>query len=133
MSKKKKKRPGPRRVAKHIKFKAGLVFLVVLGLMCFLLIRIMVINRYDGEDYNKTVLSQMSYDSQTIYAERGQILDRNGTSLAYNENRYNLIIEPKNILLNAEDTEATVTALVECYDLDREKLEKTIQDNKDSY
>lgn len=133
MSKKKKRRPGPRKVARYIKFRAGLVFLVVLGLMCFLLIRIIFINQYDGQDYNKTILTQMSYDSQTIYAERGKILDRNGTSLAYNENRYNLIIEPKNILLYEADTEATINALVECYGYDRAELEKRIQDNKDSY
>ena len=133
MSKKKKQRPGPRRVAKYIKFRTGLVFLVVLGLMCFLLLRIIVINQYDGEDYNKTILTQMSYDSQTIQAERGQILDRNGTSLAYNENRYNLIIEPKNILASEENLETTVTALADCYGYDREELEEKIRSNPDSY
>lgn len=133
MSKKKKKRPSPRRVARHIKFRAGLVFLVVLGLMCFLLIRIIGINQYDGEDYNKTILSQMAYNSQTIQAERGKIMDRNGTSLAYNENRYNLVIEPKNILTDEKNVEATVTALVECYGYDSEELEKLIRDNPDSY
>lgn len=133
MSKKKKRRPVGRKVAGHIKFRAGLVFLVVLGLMCFLLIRIVLINQYDGEDYNKTILSQLSYDSQTIYAERGQILDRNGTSLAYNENRYNLILEPKNILLDEDNKEATIKALMECYGYDRETLEKRINDNPDSY
>ena len=119
MSKKKKRRPAPRKVAGYIKFRAGLVFLVVLGLMCFLLIRIIVINQHNGEDYNKTILNQMAYDSRTIPAERGRILDRNGTSLAYNENRYNLILEPKNILLSEADTQATINALVECYGLDR--------------
>lgn len=133
MSKKKKKRPSPRKVARHIKFRTGLVFLVVLGLMCFLLIRIIVINQYDGEDYNKTILTQMSYDSQIIPAERGQILDRNGTSLAYNENRYNLIIEPKNILTNEKNVEATVTALAECYGYDPKELEKLIRDHPKSY
>lgn len=133
MSKKKKRRLGPRRVARHIKFRTGLVFLVVLGLMCFLLIRIIVISQYDGEDYNKTILTQMAYDSQTIQAERGQILDRNGTSLAYNENIYNLIIEPKNILLDKDNMEATVTALVECYGYDRDELTEKINNNENSY
>lgn len=133
MSKKKKRRPAPRKVARYIKFRAGLVFLVVLGLMCFLLIRIIVINQHRGEDYNKTILNQMAYDSKTISAERGQITDRNGTVLAYNENRYNLILEPKNILLSAEDKEATITALVECFGFDRQELEEAIENHKDSY
>ena len=133
MSKKKKKRPAPRRVAKYIKMRTGLVFLVVLGLMCFLLFQIIRINRYDGENYNKKILTQMAYDSQTIQAERGQILDRNGTSLAYNENQYNLILEPKNIIADEDNMEATITALVECYGYDREELETLITNNKKSY
>lgn len=133
MSKKNKRRPAPRRVARHIKVRTGLVFFVVLGLMCFLLIRIILINRYDGENYNKTILSQMSYGSQVLQAERGQILDRNGTSLAYNEKCYNLILEPKNILEKEENTEATIAALVACYGFDRKELEKVITSHKESY
>jgi len=60
-------------------------------------------------------------------------MDRNGTSLAYNENRYNLVIEPKNILTDEKNVEATVTALVECYGYDRGELEKLIRDHPDSY
>lgn len=133
MSKKKKRRPAPRKVARYIKFRAGLVFFVVLGLMCFLLIRIIVINQHKGEDYNKTILNQMAYDSKTIPAERGQIMDRNGTILAYNENRYNLILEPKNILLSDADKEATITALVDCFGFDRQELEEAIDTHKNSY
>lgn len=133
----KKKRRRPRVVANHIKNRVGLVFLVVLGLMFLLIVRILFINRHDGKNYNKTILSQMSYNSQTIQAQRGQIFDRNGTSLAYNKNEYNLIIEPKNIIgENAKDTsnlDATVKALVECYGFDEKELRQKIADNKKSY
>lgn len=124
----------PRRlVKKHIKLRTGLVFFVILGLMCLLLGRIVYINQNSGKKYSKKILSQMSYDSQVIEAERGLILDRNGTSLAYNENQYRLIIEPKNILLRENDYKATVDALVEYFGLERESLETIIQENKDSY
>ena len=133
MSKKKKRRPAPRRVAGHIKNRAGLVFLVILGLMCILIVRIVYINGNKGQDYNKKILTQMSYDSKTIQAERGKIMDRNGTSLAYNENRYNVIIEPKNLLADEDNLKATLTALTECYsDCEYEKLEQQIRDNPNS-
>lgn len=133
MSKKKKRRPAPRRVAGHIKNRTGLVFLVILGLMCILTGRIVYINGNKGQDYNKKILTQMSYDSKTIQAERGRIMDRNGTSLAYNENRYNLILEPKNILANEENMKATLTALTECYsEYNYEELEQLIRDNPKS-
>ncbi|MDO5409294.1 MAG: penicillin-binding transpeptidase domain-containing protein [Lachnospiraceae bacterium] len=133
MSKKKKRRPAPRKVARYIKFRTGLVFLVVLGLMSFLILRIIVISKNDGEDYNKTILSQMSYDSRVIQAERGKIMDRNGTSLAYNENRYNLILEPKNILEDEADKEVTLTALEKCYGYDRKEIEERLKANPNSY
>lgn len=133
MSKKKKRRPAPRRVAGHIKNRTGLVFLVILGLMCILIGRIVYINGNKGQDYNKKILTQMSYDSKTIQAERGKIMDRNGTSLAYNENRYNVIIEPKNLLADEDNMKATLTALAECYsDCEYEKLEQQIRDNPNS-
>ncbi len=138
MNKKKKKRLVQKRVAKYIKARAGLVFLVVLGFMCFLLIDIIWISRYKGEDYNKKILTQMAYNSQVIPAERGQILDRNGTSLAYNEKEYNLILEPKNILPkgkkgNTKNLDATIQALVECFGYDADDLRERIISNKDSY
>lgn len=138
MNKKKKKRLVQKRVAKYIKARAGLVFLVVLGFMCFLLIEIVWISRYKGEDYNKKILTQMAYNSQVIPAERGQILDRNGTSLAYNEKEYNLILEPKNILLeegneSTKNLDATIQALVECFGYDADDLRDRIINNKDSY
>lgn len=99
MAKKRKKQPPmPRKVAKNVKIRAGLVFTLMLGLLLVLMGRILFITRNDGENYNKQILRQMSYSSKTIEAERGQILDRNGTCLAYNVNYYNLILEPKNIL-----------------------------------
>lgn len=133
MNKKKKRRPAPRRVAGHIKNRTGLVFLVILGLMCILIGRIVYINGNKGQDYNKKILTQMSYDSKTIQAERGKIMDRNGTSLAYNENRYNLILEPKNILANEANMKATLTAVAACYsDYTYEDLEQLIRNNPNS-
>ncbi|MGX8714335.1 MAG: hypothetical protein ACSW8A_01105, partial [Lachnospiraceae bacterium] len=131
---KNKKSPVFRRVSKNVKIRTGLIFLIILGLMCFLIGRIVLINRNSGNDYSKTVLRQMAYESQTIPAKRGLIYDRNGILLAYNENQYNVVIEPKNILLNnGENLDATVKALVECFDLKEKDVRETIDNLKDSY
>lgn len=131
---KNKKSPVFRRVSRNVKLRTGLIFLVILGLMCFLIGGIILINRNSGNDYSKTVLRQMTYESQTIPAKRGMIYDRNGILLAYNENEYNVIIEPKNILLNdGENLDATVKALVECFDVEEDEVRKKIEDNKNSY
>lgn len=132
MNKKKRRHPS-RGVARHIKKRAGIVFLVILMVMCFLLIRIMFISRNQGKDYNKTILSQMSYNSKTIPAERGRIFDRNGSVLAYNENQYTIVIEPKNILENAANAEATKKALSSLLSCEEEEVQKLLNENPESY
>lgn len=133
--KRKKLPPVPRKVAKHVKIRAGLVFAIMLGLLLILMGRILYITRNDGEDYNKQILKQMSYSSKTIEAERGQILDRNGTCLAYNVNYYNLICEPKNILSTKNDytLEATLKALVATCGVDYDEVKKMIQESERPY
>lgn len=84
------------------------------------------------EDYNQIVLSQQEYDSRVIPFKRGAILDRNGTYLATSEKVYNLIIDPRQILSNAESyLEPSVTALTECFGYDRTEIMNLIQEKKD--
>lgn len=132
MNKKKRRHPS-RGVARHIKSRAGLVFFVVILIMCFLLVRIMFLSRNRGNDYNKIILSQKSYKSKTINAERGRIFDRNGSILACNENRYNLVLEPYNILADEKNREATLDALVEVYGYDKDELRSQLEANPTSY
>ena len=48
-----------------------------------------------GDEYEKIVLSQQSYVSNTIAYRRGDILDRNGNKLASSKKVYNLVLDPK--------------------------------------
>ena len=59
----------------------------------FLGMRLYAINRDDGEAYKRQVLSQQRYDSKTIPARRGDILDSRGTKLATSEKVYNVILD----------------------------------------
>ena len=72
--------------------------------------------RDNNEQYNKIVLTQrqQEYDSRTIPYRRGDIVDRNGTYLATSEKVYNLIIDARLIMSDAENyLEPTVQALVQ--------------------
>ncbi len=73
--------------------------------------------------YSKIVMDKLSYRSTALLPyKRGQIADCNGTVLAYSEKVYNLILDPKMILSEEKYKEPTFTALVQCFNLEREKF-----------
>ena len=92
--------------------KLAVLFVMILVAFAFLGIRLFIINRDNGDKYKKRVLSQQAYDSVTIPAKRGDIVDRNNTKLAVSQKVYNVCIDPKT--LNKDDgayLESTITAL----------------------
>ncbi len=91
-----------------------LVVLFVFVLLAFagLSVRLIFINREDGERYNKQVLSQRKYDSSTLPYRRGDIVDAKGSKLAVSENVYNLVIDSK-IILQKKYLEETLQALAD--------------------
>lgn len=101
-----------------IRMQKKLVVLFCLLLLCFagLSIRLMWINREHGDTYSKQVLSQQEYDSITLPFRRGDILDRNGSSLAVSEKVYNLVIDSKVMQSsNGKYLETTLEALGTCF------------------
>ncbi len=92
--------------------KLAVLFVMILVAFAFLGIRLFIINRDNGDKYKKRVLSQQAYDSVTIPAKRGDIVDRNNTKLAVSQKVYNVCIDSKT--LNKDDgayLESTITAL----------------------
>lgn len=92
--------------------KLAVLFVMILVAFAFLGIRLFIINRDNGDKYKKRVLSQQAYDSVTIPAKRGDIVDRNNTKLAVSQKVYNVCIDAKT--LNKDDgayLESTITAL----------------------
>ena len=83
----------------HIRMQKKLVVLFLIILLAFigLSVKLIYINKVDGERYKKQILSQQEYDSKTLPYKRGEIVDVNGTKLAYSEKVYNLIIDAKAI------------------------------------
>ncbi|RKM61074.1 cell division protein FtsI [Butyrivibrio sp. CB08] len=103
-----------------IGMKKKLVVLFVLALLAFvgLGVRLILITKNNGEEYEKQVLSQQQYDSTTLPFRRGEILDANGTILAYSEKVYNVILDAKLLLRDEKYLEPTIRALVKEFGLD---------------
>lgn len=114
MAGKKRKKPMtkfPRRMQKKLLVMFGLIALMLMGLIG----RLMYIEYTSGEKYEKIVLSQQEYDSQTIPYQRGDIVDAKGNVLATSIAVYNVILDCS-VLTSSEDyIDPTIQALVQCF------------------
>lgn len=91
--------------------KLAVLFILVLLAFVGLSARLVVINKENGEQYKKQVLSQQEYDSKTIPFRRGDILDSKGTKLAVSEKVYNVILDAKIMLDDEKAVEPTIAAV----------------------
>ena len=116
------------------KMQKKLVVLYLFVLLAFagLSARLMIINRDNGEQYKKQVLSQQQYSSRTIPFKRGEILDCKGTKLAVSEKVYNLVLDCKLMNEKEEYVEATISALTQCFDVDEGEIRQYNADNPTS-
>ena len=117
-----------------IKMQKKLVVLFGLVLLAFagLSVRLIIINRDDGERYKKQILEQQEYSSITLPARRGDILDSKGTPLAVSEKIYNLVIDSKVIMSKEQYFEPTMKALEACFDLDMVAIRQHVKNNSTS-
>jgi stage V sporulation protein D (sporulation-specific penicillin-binding protein) len=99
--------------------------LVFFGMICVafigLVFRLVSITRNNGTEYSMAVLSQQSYENQTLPYKRGKITDANGTILADSTMVYNVIIDSKVIGEQPFYMEPTLAA-AEYLGLDKEKI-----------
>ncbi len=117
----------------RMKTKAGVAFFIAILIAVILIIRVIAINITSGEEYSKKVLDHQTKTSKTITGKRGEILDRNGTILAYSKKVYNLIIDPNRLLAdNAKCKEDTIEALVSNFDIKREDIEEKLNNKPSS-
>ena len=92
MAKRRPKKP-MLKFPKRMQKKMIVMFTVVAALMIGLIGRLMYIEYTSGEKYEKIVLAQQGYDSQTIPYQRGDIVDAKGTVLATSIAVYNVILD----------------------------------------
>lgn len=132
---------GPIKVSKFtpkMQKKLVILFLIVLLAFVGLSARLFLINKESGQKYKKQVLSHQKYTSTAIPFKRGDILDSKGTKLAVSEKVYNLVLDPKNMLLKQgeEDDyqEPTLSALKTCFaDFDEGAARQYIAAHPDSH
>jgi stage V sporulation protein D (sporulation-specific penicillin-binding protein) len=117
-----------------IGMKKKLVVLFVLVLLAFvgLGVRLIFITKNNGEEYERQVLSQQQYDSTTLPFRRGEILDANGTVLAYSEKVYNVILDAKLLLRDQKFVDPTVNALVKEFKLNSGEIRTYLSEHPTS-
>ena len=104
----------------------ALLFIILVG-------RLIYFSIFKNGIYKRQVLSQQNYSSETLPYKRGDILDRNGNTLATSQKLYNLVLEPKNILRTPKTQKAAIDALVKYMKLDENDLLSFMKKHKDSY
>ncbi len=114
--------------------KEVLFFWLVMVALIGLGARVIYLSREKGTEYSKQVLAQQRYDSRTLPYKRGEILDANGTKLAYSEKVYNLILDANAITESRKEDALTETmgALGRCFDVDVAELTRYVNDNPNS-
>ena len=114
-----------------MKRKLAFVMMVTTLALFALGIYLIFISRNKGEEYSHQILSQQNYEGSTLAFARGDILDRNGATLATNDVVYNLILDPSVIMTSYRDEndelfypykETTIKALCEVYGYDEAEL-----------
>lgn len=125
-----------RNISNRMKRKLALMFSIIVLALVGLSVRIVYINKTNGEKYTKKVLQQQESNSLTLAYRRGDIYDRNGTVIATSEKVYNVILDPKVLTEHEKLTkgcvEATLTALSEYFSYTKEELRTLYNEKKTS-
>lgn len=139
MADRRKKRTESRGLTPGMQRKLVVLFIMVLLAFGYLFYQLYSISRNKGAQYEKTVLSQQSYDSRELPYKRGTITDAKGTVLASSDLVYNVIIDAYQMNSGDKDettgesiyVEPTLSAC-ESLGIDKDKIRKYITDNPDS-
>lgn len=134
-NKRKSKSKNDKEQKKFLSHKQALLFIAIVLALCALIAYMTQIAVTKNDEYTKKSMTQMDYQSSTIIAKSGDIMDRNMTPVALSERVYILILDPKVITETTQTSgkegsmEATIQALVQYFGLDADDLRKTIQEN----
>lgn len=109
------------------------VFAAICLLFVVLILRLMYIEHTSGKKYEKIVLSQQEYSSQTIPYQRGNIEDSKGTVLASSVDVYNVVLDCKALNGQKDLIESTEEAVQECFpEADLDLMKSSLNDKPDS-
>ena len=103
---KKIRRRNINRLRRESRVKLVIAILLIFALIMGAGVRVIYLNINKGTEYKKEVLSQQSYVNKVINYKRGDIVDRNGNTLAKSTKVYDLILEPKQVIEADENRQA---------------------------
>lgn len=122
---------------KRMQKKLVMLFVAIVLAFVGLIGKVTHINATNGEKYTKIVLDQQQYNSRTIPFKRGDIVDRNGTTIATSERVYNVILDAKVMLSSdKEETKATTVSQVKevletAFGIENSVVDEIIEENPD--
>lgn len=125
-NRRRRRRAKSRRFDQRMRITLFAIFCVCLIIFFVLLYNIYCINRDDGDRYKKAALSQQSYTNTVLNFQRGDIKDRNDTTLAVSVRKYNLILEPRTLLTNDKKRAVTLREIADFFDVEQSVLDAVI-------
>ena len=127
-----RRRGKPKRFSRKRCITVFLVFCVCLFTFGVLLFKIYRINSKDGDRYRKEALSQQSYTNTVLNYQRGDVKDRNNTTLAVSVRKYDLVLEPRTLGKDEKKKQATVDAIAKTFGVASSVVEEVIQKKPNS-
>ena len=127
-----RRRGKPKRFSRKMCITVFLVFCVCLFTFGVLLFNIYRINSKDGDRYRKEALSQQSYTNTVLNYQRGDVKDRNNTTLAVSVRKYDLVLEPRTLGKDEKKKQATVDAIAKTFGVASSVVEEVIQKKPNS-
>ena len=107
---------------------------VLLICLLALVARIVMLSADNEEEYKRLVMRhlQTKYDSRTIPYRRGSIVDRNGTTLAISDVKYNIILDAKMLREKTEEVDPTLVALQTCFNINTSEVRAYMLEHPES-
>lgn len=127
-----RRRGKPKHFNRKMRITVFLVFCVCLFTFGVLLFKIYRINSKDGDRYRKEALSQQSYTNTVLNYQRGDVKDRNNTTLAVSVRKYDLVLEPRTLGKDEKKKQATVDAIAKTFGVASSVVEEVIQKKPNS-
>ena len=106
--KRRRRKSKPKRFRREMKITVFVSFCFCLFVFGLLFYKIYRINQQDGSRYKKEALAQQIYTNSVLNYQRGDIKDRNNTTLAVSVRKYNLVLERRTLLTNEKKRAVTV-------------------------
>ncbi len=124
----------PRKLQDYMASKLMVFEGVLLICLLTLVARIVMLSADNEEEYKRLVMRhlQTKYDSRTIPYRRGSIVDRNGTTLAISDVKYNIILDTKILREKTEEVDPTLVALQTCFNINTSEVRAYMLEHPES-